>query len=173
MKFFATAAQQSALNVSQVIRNERNDVTDAVANFDPAAHSIFSVYSFVTQTSEADEGCTYFPPVSGGSVNSPGNITFRFQCTGLPGTQLATLHPRISIVQVVSGAAPSLFFPGVSALTGGTCCAIADYRFDSTSDTFVINVSFKNVTGPATFIATTFDDNHIASAFFVQFRFGP
>ncbi len=170
MKIFAEQALPGGVDSNtRILRNERDDVSSMVRNIDPSGHSTFSVYS-LNEVGGNNEQCTYFPPVvEGATLNNPGNITFRFQCAGLPGAQLATLRPRISIVQLVGSAAPQPFFPGITDLTGGTCCAIADYRYDPTSNTWVINVSFSNVTTTTTFVATTFDDNHIASSFDVEF----
>jgi hypothetical protein len=171
MKVFSDPGPPDALlRRTLLIRNEREDVTTAVRNQDPAGASRFSVYSLNNRANENDKGCTYSPPVvEGATLNNPGNLTFRFQCTQLPGTQLRTLAPRISVVQSFSGAAPLPFFPGVATLTGGTCCTVAKYRYDTQSNTWVINVSFSGVKGTSSFIATTFDDNHLASSFDVAF----
>jgi len=170
MKIFAQQVLPGGVDSNtRILRNERDDVSTFVRDIDPGARSTFSAYS-LNQEAGNDEQCAYFPPVvESATLNNPGNVTFRFQCANLPGTQLATLRPRISIVQLVPGAAPQPFFPGITDLTGGTCCTVADYRYDSTANTWVINVRFSNVTTTTSFIATTFDDNHIASSFDVQF----
>ena len=176
MKIFSSpgaAPPDALLKQTSLLRNEREDVTTGIRNQDPIGASRFSVYSLNNRSGaggESDKHCTYFAPVGeGATLHNPGNITFRFQCAGLPGAQLKTLLPRISVVKLVSGAAPQPFFPGLTDLTGGTCCTIAKYRYDAKSNIWVINVSFKGVYSLTTFIATTFDDNHIASTFDVGF----
>lgn len=154
---------------TRLFRNERENITLGVRNIDPMGRSRLSVYS-LNQIAGNNKGCTYFAPViEGATLANPGNVTFRFKCSSLPGTQLKTLVPRLSILQVRSGAAPAPFFPGIAVLTGGTCCTVAKYRYDDATNTWVLNVSFSGVTSPSTFLATTFDDNEIASAFEVQF----
>lgn len=162
---------------SRILRNEREDFTFGVANVpDPmgGSRSAAALHQ-VSTNAPPDGGCTYFPPVSSGTLNNPGNVTFRFQCSSLPGAQLKTLQtstsPRISILQFVPNAAPIPFFPSLTTpggLTGGTCCTTNEYRYDSQSNTFVINVDFSNVTG-GTFLATTFDDSNTVQAFDVTF----
>jgi hypothetical protein len=163
-------AEQGGVNAnSRIYRNSRDNLTSGIRNIDPMASSRISVYT-LNQIAGTDEGCQYFPPVvEGATLNNPGNVTFRFQCSGLPGSALRALSPRISILQIRSGAAPRPFFPGIGTLTGGTCCTVANYRYDATSNTWVLNVSFKGVATQSTFLVTTFDDNQIASAFDVQF----
>lgn len=154
---------------TRLFRNERDNVTAGVRNIDPMGPSRLSVYS-LNQIAGQNQGCSYFAPViEGATLTNPGNVTFRFKCTGLPGSALAALAPRLSILQVRSGAAPAPFFPGIAEHTGGTCCTIAKYRYDTATDTWVLNVSFSGVNSNITFLATTFDDNQISSAFEVQF----
>ena len=169
ISFKVLALQGSTDGNTKLIRNERDDVTTGFRNIDPIGASRLSVYS-LNQLAGTDEGCTYFTPiVEGATLKNPGNITFRFRCSGLPGAQLKTLFPRLSIVQLQSGAAPKPYFPDVASLTGGTCCTISNYRYDDASNTWILNVSFSTVNTMSTFLATTFDQNHIASAFDVQF----
>ncbi len=144
---------------TRVFRDDREDVTLGVANIDPIGRSLLSTYT-LNQVPGNNDGCYYYPPVGGTPpvvLNNPGNITFRFTCTALTPTQMAALQPRISVVQLFSGAAPQPFFPGITTLTGGTCCTTADYRYDANANAWVINVSFNGAAG--NFLATTFDDS--------------
>lgn len=162
---------------ARILRNEREDFTFGVANVpDPmgGSRSAAALHQ-VSTNAPPDGGCTYFPPVSSGTLNNPGNVTFRFQCSSLPGAQLKTLQtatsPRILILQFVPNAAPIPFFPSLTTpggLTGGTCCTVNEYRYDDQSNTFVLNVDFSNVSG-GTFLATTFDDSNTVQAFDVTF----
>ena len=70
------------------------------------------------------------------------------------------------------GQAPAPYFPDLATLVGGTCCTVADYRYDTSANQWVLNVSFKGVAAGTQFDATTFDDNHIASAFHISFFLG-
>jgi hypothetical protein len=159
-------------NNTRMFRDEATDITISLDSTGKALNSLYTL----NEISGNDEGCAYIPSTQffNGAVINPNrnSITFRFQCSGLPGTQLAQLAPRISVVQLINGQAPAPFFPGVNTLVGGTCCTIADYRYDSSSNTWVINVSFKGVPAGTMFDATTFDDNHIASAFDISFSLG-
>jgi hypothetical protein len=160
---------------TRMFRDESADVTISLDITSGTKNSLYSL----NEIPGNDEGCAYLPSTqfSDGAVINPNrnSITFRFQCSGLPGSQLAQLLPRISVTQLFSpppAQAPAPYFPGVGTLVGGTCCGVADYRYDSSSNTWVINVSFKGVPAGTEFDATTFDDNHIASAFHISFFLG-
>jgi hypothetical protein len=160
---------------SRMFRDESTDVTISLDITSGTKNSLYSL----NEITGNDEGCAYLPSTQffDGAVINPNrnSITFRFQCTGLPGSQLAKLLPRISVTQLFTpppAQAPAPYFPGVGTLVGGTCCGVADYRYDSSSNTWVINVSFKGVPAGTEFDATTFDDNHIASAFHISFSLG-
>jgi hypothetical protein len=162
------------------LRNELYDGTLGFRSTDPIRGSTWSVYS-LNQKSIPDGGCSYFPPVIDGTTfNASNNITFRFSCTATivvnGQTQNITpfLKPRITVLQTFPGTgfAPLPFVPGLSGLTGGTCCVNTDtgtvfYRFDTSANAWVINVSFQGFSG--SFLATTFDDNHLIRAFDVGF----
>ncbi len=159
------------------LRNELYDDTLGFRSTDPVKGSTFSVYS-LNQKNIPNGGCTYSPPViDGATFNNPGNITFRFTCTATDGSGnniTPELKPRISIVQTFPGTsfAPQPFVPGLSGLTGGTCCLNTStgtpyYRYDAQTNTWVINVSFSGFSG--SFLATTYDDNKLISAFDVGF----
>jgi hypothetical protein len=168
-------------NNTRVFRDEAKDLTISLDYTICCKQSLYSL----NQITSPDEGCHYIPTTQffdGATINANRNsITFRFQCDSLPGAQLMTLQncplnvtcpPRISIVQLISGQAPDPFFPNVATLVGGTCCTIADYRYDTSSNTWVINVSFKGVVAGARFNATTFIDSQLARAFDINFTFG-
>ncbi len=165
----ALASSQGIDGNTRLLRDERDDISTAFRNEDPTGHSTLSVYS-LNQVTGLDGQCTYSPPISEGAVlNNPGNITFKFTCAN-PNIDVTTLRPRISIVQLIAGAAPVPYFPSVGDitggnLTGGTCCTTANYRIGNNQ--WTINVSFKNAFG--TFVATTYDDSGTISAFAAQF----
>jgi hypothetical protein len=178
----SSSAPQLQNGDSRLFRNEWDDVTDKI---DVAGWGRTSVYSInqvpgAPQSGAGGANCVYYPPVNsgypnsntGGSLNKPGNITFRFSCPGLNPTVFATMEPRISIVQLNTGDAPLPYFPVFTSLTGGTCCTQADYRLDTSggTPTWVINVSFKNLSTPnVTFTATTYDQSNQVSAFDITF----
>lgn len=160
-------------------RNEWNDVTDKI---DTGLWSKLSVYDLVKVPGQAQgatgANCVYYPPVNtdfpnsntGGTLNNPGNVTFRFTCTGISTTELASLLPYLSVVELGTGGAPEPYFPAFTSLTGGTCCTQANYRFDTSTNTWVLNVSFQNLpSANVMFTATTYDASHQVAGFDITF----
>jgi hypothetical protein len=164
-------------NADNNTRGFRDETTDTTISLDSTFVGRNSLYT-LHQIDGPDKGCHYVPTTQftdGTTINPNRNsITFKFQCDGLPGTQLQTLAPpapRISIVNV-SGPNPVPFFPGISTLVGGTCCTATDYRYDTSANQWVINVSFKGVAAGTQFNATTFIDSQKAQAFDLNFTLG-
>lgn len=173
IKIFATGLPTDAN--TRILRNEREDVTTLVANIDPAAHSRFSVYTLIEVPGNTGLGCSYLPPITLSSIFENFPLVFAFKCPGLPGKKLATLKPRISVAQLASGAAPQQFFPCTTPTfpvpdpRDNPCGKSANYTFIPILNVWAIVVNFEIVNTKTNFIATTFDDNNIASSFFIQF----
>ena len=124
-----------------------------------------SVHS-LNEVGGTNEGCSYESPVDNppliAYLNNPGNVAVKFQCTTL-GTNISELNPTLTILQISGNGTGTgaLVFPPPGQ-TGGTT---PNYRLGSNS--WIVNVDTSNFTG--CFLATTFDNNHIASSFFAVF----
>jgi len=168
----------SAPGLDNNSRGFRDEVTDTTISLDLLSTGKNSLYTY-NQIDGPDKGCHYVPTTQlfdGATINANRNsITFRFQCAGLSGAALQTLAPpapRISIVQFVPGQNPVPFFPDFATLVGGTCCTKSDYRYDTSANQWIINVSFKGVLAGTRFNATTFIDSQKARAFDINFTYG-
>ncbi len=175
-----TAPQPTDAN-TRGYRDQWNDVTNKI---DTGLSGRLSTYDLFEAPGQSAAGaaadCIYYPPVNsnypnsntGGTLNNPGNVTFRFTCFGLTNDQIKALVPRISVVELGTGSAPEPYFPYFTSLTGGTCCTQANYRLDTTTTpyTWVINVSFQNLpTNNVQFTATTYDSVFKIAAFDLTF----
>ncbi len=179
-------APQAQDGDTRIYRDQWNDVTDKIdigGTFRSSVYALFEVPpgllpSTTTGLNGGTGDCIYYQPVnngyptqnSGGTLNNPGNVTFKFTCFA-SGVNVASLVPRISVVETTAtDAAPLPYFPYFTSLTGGTCCTQDLYRFDPTSNTWIINVSFTNLlSNSVSFIATTYDISGQVSAFDVPF----
>lgn len=144
-----------------------DETTDETTGVGPTYYHTGSSVHSLNEVGGNNEGCFYLTPIDNppqiAYLNNPGNITFRFQCAAL-GTSISELNPRLTILQI-SGSGTgtgTIVFPPPGT-TGGTT---PGYRLVDSS-TFGVNVDSANFTG--CFLATTFDDNHIASSFFAVF----
>jgi hypothetical protein len=146
--------------------DERVDATTGVIANGTTYTKLPSVHS-LNEVGGTNEGCFYLSPIDNppqiASLNNPGNVTFRFQCSAL-GTNITELDPHLKVLQIQSNGAGTgiLVFPPPGQ-TGGTT---SDYRLVDSS-TFGVNVDTSGFTG--CFLATTFDKNHIASSFYAVF----
>jgi hypothetical protein len=156
---------------TRVLKNETTDITTFVRSIDPGGRTrTFSVFS-LNQASVTGNAvfCGYQSPVEEGFVKNQGStIPFKFKAAAnsancQQGPFLLNLRPRLSLVRLVEGQAPSLFPVEVSGDSGNP----PFYRLDG--QTYHLNVKTSNLP-PGTYIATTFDDSgQVSAALDVQF----
>jgi hypothetical protein len=149
---------------TRLLRNEAEDVTTFVRNIDPGGTvPRFSVFS-LNQVAGDNGGCAYLSPLTEGATFNSGNsgktIPVKFKCSSID-LDVASLKPRISLVQIVPEGAPRLIFPPPP--TGGTAGPSPFYRFDSRSQTWIFNLDTTGLHG--SFIITTFDNSGQVSSF--------
>src|SRR5437899_7233100 len=79
---------------TRLFENEAVDETLGVANIDSTGKKGLTGCLFsLNEVGGTNKQCAYFTPLDSGTIfNNPGNITFRFSCSGLSSTEVTTLQ---------------------------------------------------------------------------------
>ena len=173
-KFFAPVGVDPG---TDVFVDEAFDTTPSLNPGDPTSYrsSVHSLHEILGPGgAELAAGCAYSSPLPKACFQSPNNITFKFTCTGYPGSTIGNYAggtPRLVIVQspfplpsVTPAPLPlcqgDTLKPCVLSGTGGT----TNWRIGNNQWTFNWNVA-----GIGTYNACTFDDTHTNIPFCVPF----
>jgi hypothetical protein len=175
MAFFSTSTAQTIVN-PRGVRDGNLDLTDFVIHdirVGSSGNSVFTVNELpLLPAATGSHSCGYISPVSNSQYNKGRTIPFKFQaiaatgiCSTGPFLTNSSLNPRLVLLQLGSSdAAPH---PVTYTLTNDESCSTTGchYRFDPSSNTFILNVNSSSLQGGGTtYFGTTFDDaNQIPS----------